>query len=339
MSALSRRRFQRIALWVIGGLVVLVGIRQAAAAASHLFQVDHDVRVERHHRGAHPHEKRIERHVIRRQIAQTSRRDDVIFAETFAVREGEKLVVDLSSESVDIRRARGLEATVTVRGEGRRAREALERKRFSARHQRGVLTVRTDPPRSWRVRGRQPRLSVVIEIPARFEADIDVGSGAVRVDRLAGDLRVDTGSGAIQVGSARGGEISLDTGSGAVRADELEGEVSIDTGSGSIQLGRVTGSFDANTGSGSVRVDRADVREFDASTGSGSITASLARAGDISAESGSGSIDLTLPRGARADVDLSGSRVDIDGALDFRGESSRRRARGTIGGGGERIRA
>ena len=260
---------------------------------------------------------------------------DVLFAQTFAVREGDRLDVDLRAEHVKLRPARGLEATVTVRGSGPDARRDFERSRFSAAYRGGVLSVRTDPPRRWQ-EGQSER-QVVIEVPVRFSATVDVGSGSVRVERLSGDLTVDTGSGDITVGTARGRRIRLHTGSGDVTADLLEGDVEAETGSGNVRVDRAVGALAADTGSGDVSVGEADVRAFEADTGSGAVTASLVRAAETEIDTGSGRVRLTLPAATDADVELRGRPIRVDRALAFSGDVSRREMSGRLGAGGPEI--
>ena len=297
--ARRRRRLQRAALASIVALGAFVAIQQLSARP----HVHHEVR------------KVVEEDVV---VALDDRpaSGDVLFAETFAVREGDRLSVDLRSERVEILPARGREATVTVRGEGRDARRAFEESRFSARYAGGKLDVRTDPPRRWRM--RRGSYTVTIEVPVQFSADVNVGSGAVHVERIGGDLAVDTGSGAITVGTAKGGRIELRTGSGAIRAGELAGDVELDTGSGRIEVGRVSGAFSGDTGSGSV-------------------TATLLREAEVEVDTGSGRVRLTLPKSSGADVELRGRPIRIDPALAFSGDVSTRgrdEMRGRLGAGG-----
>ena len=316
--ARRRRRLQRAALASIVALGAFVAIQQLSARP----HVHHEVR------------KVVEEDVV---VAVDDRpaSGDVLFAETFAVREGDRLSVDLRSERVEILPARGREATVTVRGEGRDARRAFEESRFSARYAGGKLDVRTDPPRRWRM--RRGSYTVTIEVPVQFSADVNVGSGAVHVERIGGDLAVDTGSGAITVGTAKGGRIELRTGSGAIRAGELAGDVELDTGSGRIEVRRVSGAFSGDTGSGSIRVGEADVDRFEADTGSGSVTATLLREAEVEVDTGSGRVRLTLPTASGADVELRGRPIRIDPALAFSGDVSTRgrdEMRGRLGAGG-----
>ncbi|MDP2479605.1 MAG: DUF4097 family beta strand repeat-containing protein [Candidatus Palauibacterales bacterium] len=88
--------------------------------------------------------------------------------------------------------------------------------------------------------------------------DAQTGSGDVTADDIQGDrLHVRTGSGGIRVGSARATDVSLHTGSGSVRArlERAPASLRVDTGSGDVQLA-VPPSVDADlridTGSGSI---------------------------------------------------------------------------------------
>ena len=321
MSARSRRRFQRLALLVLGALLVVFGLTRLAEAT---FSFG-DGHAERHR--AH----RVEVVEVR-----DSRDRDVLFDESFRVREGGALSLDLGSENVTVRTVRGDRARVTVRGRGRDARREFERRRFSARADNGGLTVRTDPERrGWRMGRTDARFDVTVEVPRRFDAALDVGSGSIEVGSLDGNLRVDTGSGSIRVADVDGRRVVLDTGSGSVHAHALRGEVEIDTGSGSVAVERVDGRLSVDTGSGSVAVGLVRGPAV-VDTGSGGVELALAEAAPVEVETGSGSVVLALPR-AGFDVDVEASSVRIDEALGFRGRNERGRAEGRIGRGGPDI--
>ncbi|MEM1115253.1 MAG: DUF4097 family beta strand repeat-containing protein [Bacteroidota bacterium] len=323
---LSRRRFQSLALTVLGLLLIAFGASRLPAAAT-LF--------------GHEREHRVVVHQERAptvQVRSTTGRD-VLYDETFRVRAGGDLTINLSSENVAVRTGSGDRARVTVEGRGRDAEAEFERRRFSAREQGGDLVVRTDPPRrrGWNNR-TNARFQVTVEIPRRYSADIDVGSGNVEVASLDGDLLVDIGSGNLRVADVEGNRIELDTGSGNVQARTLAGDVSIDTGSGNVQVDRVDGPLEADTGSGNIEVG--EVRgTADVSTGSGRIAFALDAAHASQLSTGSGSITVAIPRGAGFDVDLDGSSVRIDEALGFSGERERDEARGRLGAGGPTLRA
>ncbi len=244
---------------------------------------------------------------------------DVLFDESFRVREGGTLHLDLGSEAIDIRTVSGDRARVTVEGSGRDARSEFERRRFSARSEGRDLVVRTDPRRNHRSSRRvDARFRVTIEIPRRYSADLDLGSGSTEVASLVGNLSVDSGSGSVRLHDVDGGRIVLDTGSGSVRAGTLRGDVEVDSGSGSIEIDRVEGSFTADTGSGSIEIG---VREGTS----------------VDVDGGSGSVTIRVPRRAGFDLRLSGGSIRIDDALDFEGRRERRSVRGELRRGGATI--
>ncbi len=266
-----------------------------------------------------------------------ARTEGALYERSFDFQMGSELVVDLGDEAVRVLPARGDRATVIVVGEGRDAAREFERRRFRAESTGAGVTVRTNPPRSSQTRSSDARFIVAIRVPVGSNARIDVGSGSVRVADLIGNLNVNTGSGEISVGVARGGRMVLRTGSGDIRAQTLGGEIRATTGSGAIYVGRARGSFLGDSGSGDITVVRGDVSRFVANTGSGSITAGFWRDAEIEIDAGSGNVELTLAKDARADANLSGSSVRIADVLRFRGENRRGDARGTLGGGGPQM--
>ncbi len=317
---MSRPRVQRALLTLFGFLLLLVAGTSIRAVARAVFHADHRA-------------ERVGERTADVTVLRVSSRD-VLFDESFRVREGGELTVDLGSESVTVRTVSGDRARVVVEGRGRDAEAEFQRRRFSARTDGGDLVVRTDPPqRRWSMSRTDARFEVTIEIPRRYSADIDLGSGGVDVASLVGDLRVDVGSGSVRVEDVEGDRISLDTGSGSVQAQTLRGDVTIDTGSGSVSVDRVYGALSVDTGSGSVSVGEVD-GETHVDTGSGGVAMTLRRAAASRVSTGSGSVELRLPRGAGFDVDLDGGSVRIDDALGFSGHRERDQARGRLGAGG-----
>ncbi len=321
MSPSRRRRLQRLALYALGLLLIAVGATRLQAAVADLF---HGPRAE--HRMDHAHD---ERHV---ELATVSARD-VLYDETFRVRRGQRLVVDLGSENVTVRTGSGDRARVRVEGRGRDAEREFERRRFSVDANGGGLVVRTDPPRRRSMGRTDAQFHVTIEVPREFDAVLDLGSGNVDAASLEGDLTVDVGSGNVRVADVDGGRIVLDTGSGNVQARALRGEVRIDTGSGNVQVESVDGELAVDTGSGNVSVGEVSGPSV-VDTGSGGVEMTLRTAARTVVDTGSGGVTLRLPRRAGFDVDLDGGTVRIDEALDFSGTRERTEARGRINGGG-----
>ncbi len=173
-----------------------------------------------------------------------------LFDQTFAVRDGQSLVIAVRSGAVRVETTASNEAQVVVEGRGEALPAAFRRLHFTATASGGTVTVRTRPDRA---AGRgEAAFSYVVRIPRRFNVSIDTGSGAVRVGPLAGRLSVDTGSAPVEVGDVTG-DADIDTGSGAVAIGRVSGEVKVDTGSGAVTVAEATrGSIE--TGSGGIRV-------------------------------------------------------------------------------------
>ena len=105
---------------------------------------------------------------------------------------------------------------------------------------------------------------------------VSTGSGAVLVEETTGPLRVTTSSSAFTA-RALGGNLHVRTMSGAVRAGfEGAGDVDIETGSSAIQLQGVSGAVAAASRSGRISVEGKPDRQWAVSTGSGSIDVAVA---------------------------------------------------------------
>ena len=103
-----------------------------------------------------------------------------------------------------------------------------------------------------------PRINLVVEVPSTMHLRIDDGSGSVEISNVRGDIRVDDGSGSLAMTDV-GGEIVIDDGSGSITVRSAGGNVSISDGSGSITVRGAAGSVTVDDGSGSI--DVSDVEE------------------------------------------------------------------------------
>jgi DUF4097 and DUF4098 domain-containing protein YvlB len=102
-------------------------------------------------------------------------------------------------------------------------------------------------------------------------------SSAFKGSGIGGDLRVRTQSGAIEAGLAGSGSVEAETGSGSIRIERVAGALRARSSSGRIVLnGRPGGAWDLSTGSGAIEMSLDSAARFrlDAATGSGSVTLS-----------------------------------------------------------------
>jgi hypothetical protein len=219
-------------------------------------------------------------------------------------------------------------------------------------------TVTVEPPKDAHER-RAVTIAYVIEVPAATTVSIATQSGATSVSGITGNVAVTTQSGALTLrdlggattvtsqsgavtvdgskgpltvttqssafkGSGIGGDLRVRTQSGAIEAGIAgSGSVDAETGSGSIRIGRVAGALRARSSSGRIVLNGRPGAAWDLSTGSGAIEMSL----DSSARF---RLDATTGSGS---VTLSGASVQAGGVME------KKVIRGNVGSDGPEIRA
>ncbi len=142
-------------------------------------------------------------------------------------------------------------------------------------------------------------------------------SGSVCVDHLtvAGEAKLSSTSGRIEVKNTQAGALTADVGSGRVILEDVTvtnaitaettsggitltrvsgGSMALDTGSGAVELTdtTATGHLQAETTSGSIRLTRADAATLNLKAGSGSVKGSLRTPKIFYTDTGSGSVDV-----------------------------------------------
>ncbi|PSL55173.1 putative adhesin [Saccharothrix carnea] len=126
----------------------------------------------------------------------------------------------------------------------------------------------TVPSKDVRITGENSSGDVRLEGVAGVE--IEVGSGDATVRDVSGVVRVDNGSGDLEVAGV-GGDFTGDVGSGTTRLSDMRGAVTIDSNSGdvTVRLAAVT-SVTADAGSGDLTVDVPEgAYKIDVEAGSG----------------------------------------------------------------------
>lgn len=208
-------------------------------------------------------------------------------------------------------------------------------------------------------RGTEAWADLRIVVPAGRRVDVRVGVGTVRsagvtgdlgidaasarvtVEGHAGRLRLDTGSGGVDVRDVKGESVDIDAGSGGVRLSNVAvSRVAIDAGSGGVTADQVaTADLVVDLGSGGARFERSAIERGRIETGSGGVTVEVSaspRVLDI--DSGSGTVTLRLPASLDAQLDISTGSGSIDTDFPVTVSRMERRAlRGTIGRGTGRI--
>jgi len=146
---------------------------------------------------------------------------------------------------------------------------------------------------------------IEIEVPrsaAVASTAVDTASGDVRVERIAGPVRVNTASGDVGL-EAIDGPVRVHTASGEVEMRELRGEVAVDAASGDLSLRDIAGSVRLRTASGAVSIEEASIPSFQFQTASGDVRVRglLTGPGPFRVETVSGGVDLDLALPAAGD--------------------------------------
>jgi DUF4097 and DUF4098 domain-containing protein YvlB len=131
----------------------------------------------------------------------------------------------------------------------------------------------------------------------RGNADLQSGSGDLKLSRLTGEIRLQTGSGDVQAREISGA-VRGSTGSGNMELEETgAGDVDMHTGSGNITARGVRGALRAEAGSGDITAEGAQTGAWEIRTGSGNVHVHLPAeaAFDANISTSSGTLDVDAP--------------------------------------------
>jgi len=136
-----------------------------------------------------------------------------------------------------------------------------------------------------------------LRVPAGVACDLRQLVGGVKLEGLAGDLRIDCAS--AEIAAVRHeGDLWVDSGSGDIRVETLRGDLKLDTGSGDIKVEDLEGDFRGDTGSGDILLKKARGESLHADTGSGDVMLSDASYPQLGIDTGSGDVRVGSLLGA-----------------------------------------
>ncbi len=284
------------------------------------------------------------------------------FEQSFAVNEPLSLDVSTIRGKIDVTAGEPgrivITGAVTIRVGWDVPANAADLARRVAEHppiERDGGTVRLRPPSDPAER-RAVTVSYQVQVPPDAQVLAVSESGAITVQSVSGVVTVRTQSGAIQLSRLRG-PAGVTSGSGTVTADGVDGSLTVTTSSSGITARALLGNLRVRTSSGTVDATLVGTGDADVETGSSAIRLrglnggliAKSQSGRVSLEggptrawdasTGSGSVDIGLDATASVTVDLrsrSGS-VSIAG-VPMQGSVTKRRAAGSIGGGGPLLR-
>lgn len=254
---------------------------------------------------------------------------------SFDVAAGGTLRVDTKVGSIDVRTGSSDQVTIRVERDGRDG-ELLDVQFEQRDGGIEVLGEWSDDKNNW---NRKAKVQFHIEVPQRFDLELETSGGSITVGDLDGTLRADTAGGSLDFGRILG-EVDAHTSGGSIKLAGGGANVRLNTSGGSIRVGEVAGDLNAKTSGGSIRIDGVDGM-VDASTSGGSVEARLTSqpTQDCNLSTSGGTVTLYIDPGLALDIDAhaSAGRVRSDIPVDGKTED-RRSLSGSINGGGPKMR-
>lgn len=155
-----------------------------------------------------------------------------------------------------------------------------------------------------------------------FKGDVEFKTlgGHITLRDLSGDITAFTEGGHIKLSDSNG-DASLKSLGGHLTANGFTGDIEMRTSGGNVTGMNLTGSINAFSSGGSINLQFNSVE------------------GDIQARNGAGQIDIRLPSSINADLNITGTKVELDSRFPFKGEKKKGQIMGKIGTGGISITA
>ncbi len=274
--------------------------------------------------------------------AQSS--DDAYKIERFAVKDGVEISVETSGGSIDVIGKDTDEVTVEmyVRKRNRYIQATDEdldgwEIEIFERDNKVTAHAKRERSRNWNWNRNTPSVSFVVYAPEKSTSEVRTSGGSIEMRNLEGKQTGRTSGGSIRAEAIRG-EVNIRTSGGSITLNEIVGATEARTSGGRIRAENVDGNLDVKTSGGSISLEGIS-GSVDASTSGGSINAEIAVPNDyINLRTSGGSITVTVPEENGYDLDLDGNRVRAE-LKNFTGEYEKDEIRGTVNGGGVKIRA
>ena len=246
------------------------------------------------------------------------------------VKEGGRLVLRADLGSVSVRPGASDLLKCSVRltvyaGSEAEARNSLSHYELIARRAENGGAYLTGKLPSDKRQRRSLCVTFDLEVPAKFNLDLETQGGGVEVTKLDGELRAVTAGGDIHTGDVtgpvrvetQGGAIDLGnisqrveahTAGGGIHVGDVRGDATLDTSGGEIVAGMVQGTLRAETAGGDILLRGASGPVY-AETAGGQIQLGQCGA-NVRAETAGGSIHVDAARG-KVQAETAGGSIDL----------------------------
>ena len=171
--------------------------------------------------------------------------------------------------------------------------------------------------------GESASADFTVQLPRTVRLDVETGNGIIDISGTGSDVVASSGNGAVRIAGATG-SVRASSGNGDLTIEGAGGPVTASTGNGAIRAITAEGPVSASTGNGNI-----DVR-----------MQKLGTRGPMEFSTGNGTVTVSIPASMAADLDADTGhgRIESDFPLQVAGRIDPGHIRGTIGGGGPRLR-
>jgi DUF4097 and DUF4098 domain-containing protein YvlB len=259
------------------------------------------------------------------------------FSESFDVAKGGTLRVDTDQGDITVTGGdvSTVEVTVDVRGDEQDVEEFAVK--FNRTEDGVEVRGRHRDNVGFHFEWRDFDVHYSVVVPADFNLKLETSGGDIVVSGTRGWVRGGTSGGDIDL-SMITGEVRIETSGGDIRLRDITGTVVTETSGGDIDGTTLNGDVQVETSGGNIDL-RAVHGKTIASTSGGDVRIELLDNKGLDASSSGGDIVIKFPESLRADIyaDATAGSVRCDFA--FQGSLEEGTLQGTIGGGGQKVRA
>ncbi len=179
-------------------------------------------------------------------------------------------------------------------------------------------------------------LEATLTLPRSIRVNAKTSGGHINANNLTNNQTFKTSGGHISLDTIEG-ETVAETQGGHITSDRVSGNTLLSTGGGHIKVNNSEGSLTAKTGGGHIEIKNAR-GEVIAKTSGGNISATITKAdGPLKFFTSAGNVSLFLPHDIAANLDISGSTVELDDSFKFDGTKNKGSINGMINGGGNAL--
>lgn len=176
-------------------------------------------------------------------------------------------------------------------------------------------------------------LEATLSLPKSLALTAKTSGGHITASQLKDSQKLHTSGGHITL-SDIDGTTSAKTSGGHITANRMSGDITMSTGGGHIKIQGTSGNLEVKTGGGHIDIQDAE-GSISAKTSGGNISSSIKSAHDqLRFTTSAGNISLSLPKDIGADLDISGTSVNLNDRFNFNGTKNKGSISGTLNGGG-----